>query len=83
MDETDRPESISAADEDAIKELVKYEIKLAHEIHTELEDEDPDVAAWVSAGDVLPKIDDALKWLKDKLFTETGGSNPLDSRLNL
>jgi len=66
MGDIEIPDSVSDREEAAIKDMVKYEAQLAFEIHAELEAEHPEVAAAIGPADLLPKVDDALKWLKDK-----------------
>ncbi|MFB6268476.1 MAG: hypothetical protein ABEH83_00930 [Halobacterium sp.] len=53
--------------DDEIKALVKREAELAYEAHQELEAEHADAAAVFSPTDLLPKVDDALGWIRDRV----------------
>lgn len=55
-----------------IKQLVKEEARLAYEITNELREEDPAVAEFIGPSSTLTKVDDALKWLREKAKKSEG-----------
>ncbi|WP_434520868.1 hypothetical protein [Halorubrum sp. AS12] len=75
MNPEERPDFLTEDDEENVKRLVKYETHLSYEIHQEVIAENPELAGVITPSDLLPKVDDALKWGKDK-FTDGDKEEP-------